>query len=216
MTSMTRRMMLASATAMTAAPLWAQSTTEDSSTEGAAEGISMRFSGDIVLGNPDAEVTVVEYASFTCPHCRRFHEGPYKQLEAEYIDTGKIKFVYREVFFDPQGLWAAMLARCAGQDRYMMIADMIYAQQSEWPVRDDPGRTAANLKKMGLVAGMDGETVDACFADRPFAKSLVATYQENATADNINSTPSFVINGRTYGNMNYAELSGIIDDALGS
>ena len=66
---------------------------------------------EMQIGNPEAAVTVIEYASYTCPHCARFHEGPYKQLKAEYIDTGKINFIYREVYFDRFGLWAS--AHCA-------------------------------------------------------------------------------------------------------
>ena len=68
---------------------------------------------EMQIGNPDAPVTIIEYASYTCPHCKRFHEGPFKQLKAEYIDTGKINFIYREVYFDRYGLWASAIARCA-------------------------------------------------------------------------------------------------------
>jgi hypothetical protein len=77
---------------------------------------------EMSLGNPDAPVTVIEYASFTCPHCRTFHDGPFKELKANYIDTGKIHFIYREVYFDRFGLWAGMLARCAGPERYFGIS----------------------------------------------------------------------------------------------
>ena len=69
---------------------------------------------EMSMGNPDADVTVIEYASFTCPHCRSFHEGAFKDLKKDYIDTGKINFIYREVYFDRFGLWAGMLARCGG------------------------------------------------------------------------------------------------------
>ncbi|MEM9716901.1 MAG: DsbA family protein [Pseudomonadota bacterium] len=201
MTKLTRRFVLGAATAMVAMPVFAQ------------EAIEIE---DIVIGNPDADVTVIEYASFTCPHCRTFHEGPFKELKAEYIDTGKIKFIYREVYFDPEGLWASMLARCAGPDRYMAIADMIYTQQREWPNRADPAATANNLKTMGKVAGLSTEEVDACFADRDMAKALVANYQKNAEADGINSTPSFLINGTKYNNISFEEMSEAIDAALGS
>ena len=80
---------------------------------------------EMTQGNPDAPVTVIEYASFTCPHCASFHKEQFKQLKADYIDTGKIHFIYRDVFFDRFGLWASMIARCGGQDRFFGIADMI-------------------------------------------------------------------------------------------
>ncbi len=87
---------------------------------------------EMAQGNEDAAVTLIEYASYTCPHCANFHEGPYKQLKSDFIDTGKIRFVYREVYFDRYGLWASMVARCAGPDKFFGITDLIFKGQSEW------------------------------------------------------------------------------------
>ncbi len=168
---------------------------------------------DMSIGEEDAPITVIEYASFTCPHCRTFHENAFKELKAEYIDTGKVKFVLREVYFDRYGLWAGMVARCAGGQRYFGIVDLIFEQQSEWTA-GDATTIAGNLRKMGLLAGMDADTVDACMRDADKAKALQSFYEENARADNIRSTPSFVINGTTHGNMSYAELKAILDAEL--
>ena len=87
---------------------------------------------DMRLGDPEAPVTVIEYASFTCPHCATFHQGPYRQLKADFIDTGKINFIYREVYFDRFGLWASLMARCAGPDKFFGITDLLYSSQSTW------------------------------------------------------------------------------------
>jgi protein-disulfide isomerase len=171
---------------------------------------------EVSLGNPDAPVTMIEYASFTCPHCRTFHEGPFKQLKADYIDTGRIHFIYREVYFDRYGLWAAMLARCAGPERYFGFADLIYGQQREWTSGATPADVADNLRRLGRMAGLSNEQVDACLMDGDMARAMVAVYQENAEADEITSTPSFVINGEKYSNMPYAEMTEILDEALGS
>jgi protein-disulfide isomerase len=171
---------------------------------------------EMSLGNPDADVTVIEYASFTCPHCRAFHEGPFKQLKADYIDTGRIHFIYREVYFDRYGLWAAMLARCAGPERYFGVTEMIYATQQEWLANGDAATIAENLRKMGRTAGLTNEQVDACLQDGDMARALVAVYQENAEADGIDSTPSFIIDGEKYSNMSYEEFSGILEEKLGS
>ena len=84
---------------------------------------------DMIEGNADASVTVVEYASFTCPHCASFHAGPYKKLKKNYIDTGKVKFVFREVYFDKVGVWSSLVARCGGQERFFEIADLIFKGQ---------------------------------------------------------------------------------------
>jgi len=169
---------------------------------------------DMALGNPDAPVTVIEYASYTCPHCARFHEGPFKQLKADYIDTGKINFVYREVYFDRYGLWASMIARCAGSpEAFFGMSELIYDQQSEWSRAGEPAAIVDELRKIGLVAGLDAEKMEACLQDSEKARTLVAWYQENATADGIDSTPSFIIDGRKYTNMTYEEMAELIDAA---
>ncbi len=169
---------------------------------------------EMTLGPADAPVTVVEYASFTCPHCRDFHDTTFQQLKSEYIDTGKIQFVYREVYFDRYGLWAGLLARCGGADRYFGLVDLLYENQRDWLV-DDPVQTADNLRRLGRTAGLTDEAVDACLQDGDKAQALVELYQENAKEDGIRSTPSFIIDGELYSNMSFEEFSGILDEKLG-
>ena len=179
-----------------------------------ASDIDTSSISEMTLGNPDAPVTVIEYASYTCPHCARFHEGPFKQLKADYIDTGKINFVYREVYFDRYGLWASMIARCAGTpEAFFGMSDLIYEKQSTWARAGEPAAIVNELRKIGLLAGLDANTMEACLQDGDQAQTLVAWYQENATADGVDSTPSFVINGTKYSNMSYEEMSGLIDAA---
>lgn len=169
---------------------------------------------DMIQGAEDAPVTVIEYASFTCPHCATFHEGPYKQLKADYIDTGKVKFIFREVYFDRFGLWASMIARCAGPDRFFGVTDLMMKGQSTWARAGEPTAIVAELRKVGRLAGMTDDTLDACLADADKAQQLVGWYQANAEKDGIKSTPSFVINGESYSNMNYADFSAIIEEKL--
>ncbi len=171
---------------------------------------------DMVQGNPDATVTVTEYASFTCPHCATFHNGAYKQLKADFIDTDKIKFIYREVYFDRPGLWASMVARCGGQERFFGIADLIYKGQSEWVGAGEPAAIVEELRKIGRLAGLDNDTLNACLQDAEMAQTLVAWYQENGERDDISSTPSFLINGTKHSNMPYPEMKALIDAALES
>jgi protein-disulfide isomerase len=169
---------------------------------------------DMVSGNPDATVEVIEYASFTCPHCATFHTGPYKQLKSDYIDTGKIRFIYREVFFDRFGLWASLIARCAGPEKFFGMAELIYAGQSEWTRAGEPAAIVEELRKIGRLAGMENDMIEACLQDADKAQALVAWYQQNAEADGIDSTPTFVINGKKHSNMSYAEMQQVIDEAL--
>ncbi|MEQ9258422.1 MAG: DsbA family protein [Roseovarius sp.] len=183
--------------------------------DAADEEIDISTITEMALGPEDAEVTMIEYASFTCPHCARFHADQFKQLKADYIDTGKIRFIYRDVYFDRYGLWASMVARCGGPERFFGIADMIYDQQRDW-IGDvqDPVAIADRLRKIGKVAGLEEEQLEACLTDNTKAKTLVAWYQQNAEADDVNSTPTLVINGEKHSNMSYAELSEMLDGLL--
>jgi protein-disulfide isomerase len=168
---------------------------------------------EMAIGNPDAPVTVIEYASYTCPHCATFHGGVFKELKKDYIDTGKINFVYREVYFDRYGLWASLIARCAGPEKFFGVSDLLYAGQPTWSRAGEPAAIVGELRKIGRLAGMSEETLGACLENGDKAQALVAWYQENAEADGVRSTPSFVINGTTYNNMSYAEMSKLIDEA---
>ena len=169
---------------------------------------------DFTLGSPDAKVKITEYASFTCSHCANFHETVFKSLKADYIDTGKVEFTYREVYFDRYGLWAAMVARCGGEMRYFGISDILFETQSEWPASQDPTVVVENLKKIGRTAGMDDATLDACMKDGAMAEAMVARFEANMKADGVEGTPTLFINGVKHSNMGYPELKAIIDAEL--
>lgn len=172
---------------------------------------------DMAQGDPDAPVTLIEYASFTCPHCASFHAGPYKQLKEEFIDTGKINFVYREVFFDRPGLWAAIVARCGdgAENRYFGIADLLYERQREW-TSGAPEQVVGQLRTIGKTAGLTDAQLDSCFTDADGAEALYAYYLQNAEADGVDSTPTFMINGVKHRNMPYEDMKALLDDALAS
>ncbi|WP_458358872.1 DsbA family protein [Tabrizicola fusiformis] len=169
---------------------------------------------DFSIGVPDAKVQIIEYASFTCPHCARFHEEVFGKLKADYIDTGKVRFTYREVYFDRYGLWAAMMARCGGEMRYFGITDILFSTQGEWAASDDPAAVVANLKKIGRTAGMDDAALDACMKDGATAEALVAHFEKNFTADGVEGTPTFFINGVKHSNMGYDDLKALIEAEL--
>jgi protein-disulfide isomerase len=169
---------------------------------------------DMVLGLANAPIEVIEYASFTCPHCAHFHDTVFGQLKTNFIDTGKVRFVYREVYFDKYGLWAGMVARCGGAEKYFGISDMIYDGQRDWLAPGEDAGISANLRKIGLKAGLEGEALDACMKDSDMAKAMVATFQINAKNDDISGTPSFIINGQKYSNMSYEEFAKTLDEKL--
>lgn len=176
-----------------------------------AEAIEIK---DMTMGQEDAPVTLIEYASYTCPHCATFHTTVFKNLKADYIDTGKVKFVYREVYFDRYGLWAAMTARCGGEMKYFGISDILYSTQAEWAGSDDPNVVVGNLKKIGRTAGMDDATLDACLQNGAMAQAMVDHFEAGMKEYDISGTPTLVINGTVHANMSYADLKAILDAEL--
>ncbi|MCB1391271.1 MAG: DsbA family protein [Rhodobacteraceae bacterium] len=171
---------------------------------------------EMELGNPDAAVTIMEFASYTCPHCAHFHSDVWPTLKAEYIDTGKVRFIYREVYFDAYGLWAALVARCGGQMRYFGISDILYDEQQQWARGDDASAVADNLRRIGRRAGMSDDQLNQCLTDRDLATAMMQVYQEGMQEHDIRGTPSFVINGTTYSNMSMNEFRAILDPLLGN
>lgn len=182
-------------------------TAADTSEEAPVEVIEM------VMGAEDAPVTVIEYASFTCPHCARFHEEVYPDLVTNYVDTGQVRFVFREIYFDRYGLWAGLVARCGGPLRYFDITDLLMEGQREW-VEGEPAEVAANLRRVGLSAGLSDDQLDVCLTDSSHAEALVTLSVAEAEVDQVTGTPSFVINGELYPNMNYADFATVLDGLL--
>ena len=168
---------------------------------------------EMVLGNEDAPVVIIEYASFTCPHCKNFHEDSFLKLKKDYIEPGLVKYIFREVYFDKYGLWAAMVARCGGSKKYFGLIDLIFKKQDEWTT-GDVDEVVAKLERIGKISGMSDSEIQNCMQNNTKARALVEKYRENALKDDIKSTPSFIINGKLYSNMDYDKLTEIIENNL--
>lgn len=170
---------------------------------------------DMTRGSPDAPVTMIEYSSLTCPHCATFHRNMLPRIIETYVDTGKVHYITREVFFDRYGLWAAMLARCGNEDRFHPMLDMIFDTQAEWAGARDAAQVAENLRRLGRRSGLSNDEVEACLQDNDKALAMIATYQHHAARDGIDSTPSFVIDGQRFPNFRtFEEFAAVIDAAL--
>ena len=169
---------------------------------------------DMVQGDLDAPIEMIEYASFTCPHCATFHADVYPKLKINYIDKGLVKFIYREVYFDKYGMWASMIARCAGADRFFGMTDQIYRKQSNWARAESDVAIVTQLKKIGLLAGLDESQLSSCLQDGVKLRALVEWYSENAKRDEIKSTPTLIINGEKHSNQSYEQLTEILDEIL--
>lgn len=169
---------------------------------------------DVALGAEDAPLTIIEYASFTCGHCANFHNDVFPDLKADYIDTGKVKFVQRDIYFDQPGLWAGIMARCGEGKKFYPVADMLFEEQSDWLSGGSGDEVAASLRKIGLKAGMTDDQMTACWDDTAKVEQLIATFQANATADDIQATPTFIIGDETVPNQAWDDMKEIIDTKL--
>ena len=169
---------------------------------------------EMLQGDEDAPIEMIEYASFTCPHCATFHADVYPKLKINYIDKGLVKFIYREVYFDKYGMWASMIARCAGPEKFFGMTDQIYRKQSVWARAESDVAIVTELRKIGLLAGLDETQLGQCLQDGVKLRALVEWYSENAKRDEIKSTPTLVINGEQHSNQSYEKLTKILDEIL--
>lgn len=167
-----------------------------------------------VLGDPDAPVTLFEYSSMTCPHCAAFHRDTLPKLKRDYIDTGKVKIVYRDFPFDGIALRASMLARCVPPARYFDFIDVLFKNQQRWARSRNP---EAALKTFGQLVGLDSAAVDACLANEELQEMILTTQLEAQERFNVRSTPTFIINNdadRVVGADDYEVFKRKIDRLL--
>ena len=169
---------------------------------------------DMVKGADDAQVTIVEYASFTCPHCATFHKEIFPKLKKQYIETGKVKFIYREVYFDAPGLWAGLLARCISSQKYFGVVDLLYNKQDRWASGSTEQEILKELFSIGRQVGLEDEDINHCMQNKEKSLNMIDAYLENSKLDKITSTPTIVINGKLFKNTNFADLKGEIDRLL--
>jgi protein-disulfide isomerase len=167
--------------------------------------------GDRVLGQPDAPVVMVEYASATCPHCAEFHATVLPLIKAEYIDTGKVRFIFREFPLDQAALGAFMLARCVPEDKYFATIDLMFRRQNIWMKGDKP----AELLKITQMAGMDKAGFDACLQRVDIAKAIIESSRQAAKDFGIKGTPAIFVNGQIIdGHKELADMKAAIDAAI--
>ena len=148
--------------------------------------------GDETLGDPKAPVTVIEYASMTCPHCAHFSAATFPELKKRYIDTGKVYYIFREFPLDELAAAGSMVARCAGKDNYFPLVETLFAQQRDWVVQ----RPYQPLLAIAKQAGMTEDSFDACLANQEMVKGIEQVRSEASTKFGVQSTPTFFINGK--------------------
>ena len=163
------------------------------------------------IGKPDAKVTIVEYASMTCPHCAHFHSTTLPQLKTKYIDPGKVRLILREFPFDPRAEAGFMLARCAG-DNYFPMVDVLFKQQMQWAGVENSKDALLQISKL---AGFTQEKFEACLTDQKLLEEVRAVRDRGSKEFGVSSTPTFFINGGRYaGALTIEQLSALIDPLL--
>jgi protein-disulfide isomerase len=181
------------------------------SSDGTFENIAIA-ADDFVIGKAGAPVTIVEYASLTCPHCASFHNDVLPKLKESYIDTGKVRLVYRDFPLDRYALAASMLARCAGRERYFGFLHMLFRDQPRWSRAPDPMRALGQVARLG---GLGANKFDSCLKDQALQTAVLQQRLDGSQKFQINSTPTLIINGRKYGGgLSFAQLQGILDPIL--
>jgi protein-disulfide isomerase len=162
---------------------------------------------DMALGPKEAAVTITEFASMTCPHCAHFTETVFPKIKSEFIDTGKIRFVFREFPLDIKAAAGSMLARCIAKDdsgKYFAVIDMLFKQQNEWVVKN----TAETLTRIGKQAGLSQQQVEDCLKDQALLDKIAADQKFANEVLKVNSTPTFFINGEMMkGDQTFEEFS---------
>jgi protein-disulfide isomerase len=151
--------------------------------------------GDKIQGNANAPVTIIEYASLTCPHCAHFHSTVYPSLKKNYIDTGKVRFVFREFPRDPVDVGAFMLARCAPGDRYFPLVDVLFDQQQNWAFTRDAVKQLLTIAKQ---AGFTEDSFNKCLEDKKLAEELRNVGRRAYEKFKVDSTPTVFINGEVF------------------
>jgi protein-disulfide isomerase len=159
--------------------------------------------GEMSLGNENAPVTIIEYASMTCPHCAHFHKTTYPELKKKYIDTGKVRFIFREFPLDQLAAAAFMLARCGGKDRYFPLIETLFEQQNDWVVQ----RPLAPLMSISKQAGISEQAFNECLKNQQVLDGIEEVRQRASQKLNVQSTPTFFINGKLFrGAVTMADL----------
>jgi protein-disulfide isomerase len=167
---------------------------------------------DYVIGKSDAPVTLIEYASLTCPHCAAFHNNVLPTIKKDYIDTGKVRMVYRDFPLDQMALTGSMLARCAGRDRYHPFINALFEQQATWSRATSP---IVALSKLARLGGMSQTQFEDCLKKKEIADAVLKQRLDGQQKFAISSTPTVIINGRKYsGGLTVEQFRAVVDPML--
>ena len=176
-----------------------------------AAGIGER-PGDMAVGDPDAPVTVIEFFSLTCPHCEWFHKNVYNRLKSDYVDAGKVRFVARDFPLNAPALHAAVLAHCAGRERYFTFIDVLFQTFDDWASSRDH---TDKLAQIGELGGVSRDRFEECLNDKALENAIFQSIADGQAEYDVSGTPTLVVNGEKYdGKITFDALARHIDRLL--
>ena len=164
------------------------------------------------LGDNNAKITIIEYASMTCDHCANFHKNIFPEIYEKYIQTGKVKFIFRDFPLDKQALFAAILANCAPKEKYFDFVKLIFNTTQKWISVED--EFLKKLKNIGKMGGMSNDQIESCFRDENIVYLAINSRSNGEKKFNITSTPSFIINGKKYSSMTFEQFEKVLDNLI--
>ena len=164
------------------------------------------------LGDNNAKITIIEYASMTCDHCANFHKNIFPEIYEKYIQTGKVKFIFRDFPLDKQALFAAILANCAPKEKYFDFVKLIFNTTQKWISVED--EFLKKLKNIGKMGGLSNDQIESCFRDENMVDLAINSRSNGEKKFNITSTPSFIINGKKYSSMTFEQFEKVLDNLI--
>lgn len=167
--------------------------------------------GDIVYGDPNAPVEIIEYASMTCPHCAGFSASILPKVKEKYIDTGKAKFIFRNMVTNQVDLAASTVARCTNQEVAQKLTKEFFAKQSDWGRSQDPIGALAGIARK---AGISRTQFDRCLQNKEMHQNLVKIGQDGVKEYNVSHTPTIIVNGKTLDNYGFEAIEKAVEAAL--
>jgi protein-disulfide isomerase len=188
----------------------------DAMAQGASDVAKPVSLPDMALGPANATVTITEYASMTCPHCAAFNETVFPKIKSEYIDTGKVRYVFREFPLDIKAAAGSMLSRCIAKGdgaKYFAVTDMLFRQQNDWAMKN----TTETLSRIGKQAGLSQQAIEDCLKDQALLDKIAADQKYAAEVLKVDSTPTFFLNGeKIKGETSFEEFDKRIKSLLKS
>ena len=164
------------------------------------------------LGDNNAKITIIEYASMTCDHCANFHKNIFPEIYEKYIQSGKVKFIFRDFPLDKQALFAAILANCAPKEKYFDFVKLIFNTTEKWISVED--EFLKKLKNIGKMGGLSNDQIESCFRDENMVDLAINSRSNGEKKFNITSTPSFIINGKKYSSMTFEQFEKVLDNLI--